>query len=250
MIFQNATDSWSRWFYTNAPAAWFSAVAAVSTLVYVLRSRKKPKRIVVRETKNTTLVTIWPSVRGNIELFYSGRKINNLAQVNVDIFNEGSEVIQRPTLTVVLPVGCSVLAAVLEPEEEGMNHKIDQNKVTVLLPYLNPVSEHKHIWKLSILADGDTAKVTVSGGGEGWSVQHTTLPTAEQIAKWAPAITVGFLASMVFLFFYLRYITMHFGVGPFEFSWRALVLSFPGMVPTLLLMASTIWLVNRPSRSA
>ena len=124
----------------------------------------------MRETKNTTLVTIWPSVRENIELFFAGRKINTLAQLDLDIFNEGSEVIQRPSLTLKLPTGCHVLAALLVPEGDGVSHKVEENKIAVVLPYLNPFSEHKHIWKLSILADGDTAKVMVDGG-EGWSVQ-------------------------------------------------------------------------------
>jgi hypothetical protein len=242
--------TFGRWFYTNAPAAWISAVIATVGFLLVLRSRKKPKRIIVRETKNTTLVTIWPSVRSNIELFYAGRKINNLAQVNVDIFNEGSEVIQRPSLAVVLPVGCNVLAAVLEPEEEGISHEINKNKVTVLLPYLNPVGDHNHVWKLSILADGDTTKLTVSGGGEGWSVQHTTLPSGELLAKWAPALLIGLLGAMVFLFFYERYITIHFGVGAFEISWRALVLGFPGIIPVLLLLIFVSWLARRPSRKS
>lgn len=248
MIIQNAPDSLARWFYTNAPAGWIVAVVATAGFLWTLRSRKKPKRIIVRETKNTTLVTIWPSVRKNIELLFAGRKINTLAQLDLDIFNQGSEVIQRPRLTVTLPAGCNVLAALLVPDSDGVNHKIEGNKIALQLPYVNPFSEHKHIWKLSILADGDTAKVTVNGGGEGWSVQLSQLPTVAQRAKRNKTILLCGLGSLIFLFFYERFITIHFGVGPYEFSWRALILGFPGVIPVLFWLGLSFWL-DRPTRN-
>lgn len=231
MIIQNAPDSLTRWFSTNAPAAWISAVVAISTLVYVLASRKKASRIVVRETKNTSLITIWPSVRENIELTYLGHKIDTLAQIDLDIFNQGSEVIHRPTIRVALASGSRVLGTRLIPEDNGTHRILEGDGVTLTLPYINPVAQHKHIWKLSILADGDTERITVSGGGEGWSVQHSALPTSDQLRARRTVLTVAGICALFFSFAFGRYMETKYGIRFFEVSWRAFLTGILGSLP-------------------
>ena len=231
MIIQNAPDSLARWFSTNAPAAWISAVVAISTLAYVLVSRKKASRVVVRETKNTTLVTIWPSVRENIELTYLGHKIDTLAQIDLEIFNQGSEVIQRPTIRVALASGSRILGTRLIPESNGTQRILEGDGVTLTLPYINPVAQHKHIWKLSILADGDTEQITVSGGGVGWSVQHSPLPTSDQLRTRRTVLTIAGLLSLMFSILFNSYIQDRYGIGFFEVSWRAVLTGLIGSIP-------------------
>jgi hypothetical protein len=244
MPIQNAPDSLTRWFFTNAPAAWISAVVAISTLVYVLSSRKKASRIVVRETRNTTLVTIWPSVRENIELLYLGHKIDTLAQIDLDIFNQGSEVIHRPSLAVALPSGSRVLGTRLIPEDDGAYRQVEGAKVTLILPYINPVAQHEHIWTLSILADGDTERITISGGGEGWSVQHSPLPTSEQLRGRRTVLTMAGACAVSFSFAFGWYMETRYGIRFFEVSWRAFFTGALGSLPLFLVGVSAYRLLG------
>jgi hypothetical protein len=247
-LYSDSDATVGHWFYTNAPAAWISAVIATVGFLLVLRSRKKPKRIIVRETKNATLVTIWPSVRNNIELFYTGSKINTLAQVELDIFNQGSEVIQCPSIGLMLPTESRVLGMRLTPDNDDTHQRFEGNKVILTLPYINPIGEHKHIWKLSILADGDTEQIVVSGGGEGWSVQHSPLPTADQLRSRRTILTIAAVCSLMFSVFFNSYIQDRYGIGFFEVSWRALLTGSIGSLPLGVVAVLTFRLLDFRSR--
>ena len=71
MIDQPAQDSLRHWLYTNAPAAWTSAVIAFSLFIWNLALRKRPKRLVIRENENISYtqlpkvfkVFFWPFAR-------------------------------------------------------------------------------------------------------------------------------------------------------------------------------------------
>jgi hypothetical protein len=76
MIDQASQDTWLHWLYTDAPAAWLSALAAFIAFVLALRSRKKPKRLVVREIRNSSLIRIWPSIRPKIKMTFDDQPIN------------------------------------------------------------------------------------------------------------------------------------------------------------------------------
>jgi hypothetical protein len=228
MIFSDPQSALERWLYTNAPAAWISAVIAIISCLLVLRSRKKPSRLVFSELKNTSLVTIWPSVRDQIKISFAGKDVTALSQIDAEIFNEGSDVIQRPIFTVMLPQKTVVLGALVTPEDIKAEAKIEGNKVIIDFPYLNPVREHGQVVKLSILADGDTEQIVATGMGEGWSVRQQHLPTSKQ------RFFAGLVSAAIFLLFgivlghfYIRYVERNYGIPGSEMSWRAVVASLP-----------------------
>ena len=225
MIIQNAPDSFFHWLYTNAPAAWFSAVAAVTTLVLVLRSRKKPNRIVVRDVSNSSLVRIWPGVRDKITVAFLGRLIQNLGQVDLEIFNEGLEVIKHPSIEIALQGGSTILDLLLTPPDSQVQIKANANKVILIFPYLNPHREHKQIAKVSILLDGRAEQVVVSGGGEGWSSRHVTQPGSNELLDWFSKVLVGVLASGASLGYLARNI-----VTTGRFTNKSSVIVFAGII--------------------
>lgn len=199
MIIQNAPNNWTQWFYTNAPAAWFSAVTAITTLVFVLRSRKKPNKIVVREISNGSLVHIWPSVRDKITVAFLGRLIQNLGQLDLEIFNEGSDVIKHPGIEISLQGGSTILDLLLTPPDPQAQTQVNANKVILRFPYLNPHREHKQVVKVSVLLEGNPEQVVVSGDGEGWSCRHVPMPRPTQLLNSLTWSMILVLASGFFL---------------------------------------------------
>jgi hypothetical protein len=231
MILENPPSALERWLYTNAPAAWISAVIAVVSLLLVLRSKKKPSRLVVRELKNSSLITIWPSVRDQIKISFDGHSITALSQIEVELFNEGSEVIHGPTLTVTLAQKSNVLGTLLIPADVQAEAKISENRVVVNFPYLNPVRDHGQVFNLSILADGDTEQIAASGMGEGWSVRHLPLPSEKQRRFRTLATMVTWLIFIgIAGYFYLQFVEKHYGIPASEISLRAFVAFLPFLV--------------------
>jgi|ERR1019366_4137647 hypothetical protein len=115
MTAQTQPDSILHWLYTNAPAAWIAALAATTGLL--LQLRKRPKRLVIRETRNSSLIHVWPTVRSKVKITFNDQPIETLGQIGGEIFNEGSDTIQRPTFTLTLPSTAAILDAQVSPED-------------------------------------------------------------------------------------------------------------------------------------
>jgi hypothetical protein len=165
---QSVPDSWTHWVYTNAPAAWLSALVATIGCLILIRRRIRPRRLVIRELGTSSLVRVWPGVRQKIKISFDDRPITILGQIDYEVFNEGSDVIQNSDFTLTFPAESIVLDVLLTPEDVAAELKIEANKVTVRLPYINPVREHRQRLTLSILVDGNPAKVGIVGSGAGW----------------------------------------------------------------------------------
>src|SRR5258708_37084656 len=108
-MLQAPPDNVFHWLYTNAPAAWLSALAAIATLIYVLSKRVRPQKLVISEVGKSSLIQIWPSVRKKIAMNFDGNKIENLGQIDLDVFNSGSRVIQNPRFALTLPAETKVM---------------------------------------------------------------------------------------------------------------------------------------------
>ncbi len=224
---QSPTDTLWHWFYTNAPAAWFSAVAATVTLIYVLRTRKKPRRLVVRETAKSSLVRIWPSIREKIGITFDGRSIDTLGQIDLEILNEGSDTIQQPEITLTLPAETRVLDAHAIPEDLLAVCQIHPSKVIVKLPYLNPFRDHRQTVTLSILVEGPTGPVKATGGGEGWSLLHKRLPSKWQSFLNEAKGPLVFWVYMLSALLYKDWAWTKFGIAARKFVWRDLYILSP-----------------------
>jgi hypothetical protein len=227
-----------QWLYTNAPAAWTSAAVATVTCVVLIRFRKRPRRAVFKEIGNSSLVRIWPGVRSKISMAFEDRPIKKLGQIEGEIFNEGSETIQNPTVILGLPKGSIVLDVSVNPAELEGQSTTDGSNVRIRLPYLNPVGDHSQVVKVLVLVDGETEPLSVKGGGEGWSVRFAPLinPRRERYLL----ITLGLLGAAALLLAYLygAYIERHYGIGMNEVSWRSFIYDLPVLIimGTLLLL--------------
>jgi hypothetical protein len=244
MIIQNAPNSWTQWFYTNAPAAWFSAAAAVTTLALVLRSRKRPKRLVVREVSNSSLIQVWPGIRHQITVAFEGNPIDGLGQLDLELFNTGSDLIEDASFTLVLSKGTHILGCLSRPEHAKVTTEINDNIIKVVLPFLNPVKEHGHIVSISILVEDQADILTVTGMGHGWSLKYSALPTEKRVG-WYLGSMLGFLVLFATGgLFYPRYLEKHFGIGANELSPRVLV----AVLPIVALGALMIFVMNKIAR--
>ena len=229
------TEGVFHWLYTNAPAAWISAAVATITSIILIRSRKKPRRVVIRELNNSSLIRIWPGVRGKVRMTFEDRPIDGLGQIEGEIFNEGSDAIQNPTITLRLPKKSTVLAVSVSPADFEVESTIDANTVSIRLPYLNAVGDHKQVLKVSVLVDGETKPLRASGSGEGWSVRLVALANPRRVLY--QSVALAFLAGLSLggTYKYGRYIERHYGVPIDEVSWRAFFYDSPALVVLLVL---------------
>ena len=240
-VAETVSRSFSDWFYTNAPAAWITALIAVVTCIFVLWTRKKAQRIVVREIANSSLIRIWPGVRQKIKMTFEDRPIRTLGQIDANIFNEGSNVIQNPTFKLILPEESTILDTLVTPVDLGVKRTIHSNTVTITFPYLNPIREHKHLVELSMLVDGRTEPIYVTGSGEGWSVKHLSLATQRE-----KRYISFFVVCILFSYLYGLSVEKMFGIGMSEVSWRAFLSSLPLVI---ILVVGLVWII-RSSRKA
>jgi hypothetical protein len=248
IMMQSPSDNWLHWLYTNAPAAWISAFVAVGTLLYVLRNKTKPRRLVIREVSTSSLVRIWPGVRGKIKMSFDGNPISTLGQIDLDVFNSGSKAIQQPDFTLTLPAGTRILDSHATPQEARAELQIQENKVAIHLPYLNSFHEHRQIIMLSILVDGKTSPVHVAGAGEDWSVLHLRLPTVRQESLRELSRHAIPLVVAIATFPYIEWTAAKFGIGDWEISWRATRLFMPAILALAGIICWEIWMLNRKSR--
>jgi len=202
MFIQPQSESLWHWLYTNAPAAWISAVVATTALVASLKLGKRPKRLVVRELRTVTFLAVGPVLRRRIAMTIDGKSITDPRLIGYEIYNEGSDPIQNAALTITLPASTVVLSANARPSEcpAKCESGEPENLVEVSIPYLNPYREHKQLVHLLIFVDGDTRPAKASGGGEGWSVRYSPLPGRKQLRKlfiirsrwaWPPASSLS-----------------------------------------------------------
>jgi len=245
MLQQNQSQTWWHWLYTNAPAAWTSAIVAVVTLLLVLRTRRRPRRIVIREVSRSSLIGIWPNVRKSIRITFGGEPINTLGQIDVEIFNEGSDFIDQLTLNLILPTETRILGTHTDPEEANAQCQVDKNRLSVRLPHLNPYHEHRQILSLSVLIDGPTNPLKIRGGGQGWSLRYQPLPTQKQERRSQWVRMVMYLAFAASALFYLRWVNKRFAIDPLEVSWRAFYLDLPVLIVSFVLMGLEFWNTKR-----
>jgi hypothetical protein len=223
-----------QWFYTNAPAAWLSAVIATLTCIYVLITRKRPQRLAVRHEASSPLVRVWPSIRKKITVAYDNRPVDSLGQIDVTVLNEGSEIIENPSIIISLPKGSKVLSVLIDPSNFGTSRTTDESQVEVSWPYSNPFREHKQIVRISLLVEGDTTPVAISGHGHGWSIRHVPLPTVRQITYRVAAFFAFSVGGLITGYFYAYLLETRFAVPSSEVSLRALLVSLPFVVPFLI----------------
>ena len=249
MLDPKASDGIWGWFSTNAPAAWISALIATVSLLLVLRSRKQPKKLVIREVKNSSLIKIWPGIRDKITVSFGDRQVGSLGQMEIELLNSGSEVIEHASCTLQLSKDAHVLGTVLRPEYIESTTLIEDSTIKINIPYLNPMREHEQVMKLSILVEGDAELVDASGMGQGWSVRLERLPSLRRVKMYSYLLLTVILIDLPFAFFYFRYLEKHWRIPISEISWKAFFAQSPGVLPAAVCFLLLFRLFHNQSTS-
>lgn len=245
-----------QWFYTNAPAAWLSAVIALFSLTFVLVARKRPNRVLVRLISASSLVKIWSGVKEKIALTFEGKNVTALGLLEFTIANTGSDAIKQASITFTIPSSSQILGVQITPSDCQATCTIDQNRFTVLMPYLNPHRDHYQVFDVTALVDGQLEPISVSGIGEGWSARYQGLPTDRQLKRNRRVLIMLLFLFGAITFFYMKLIEQYFGVPGNEYSLRSAVASLPlviGMIGVSVLSYRTAFYYSarlRPRRDA
>lgn len=230
------------WLFSAAGAAWIVGIIALIGLLLSLLHRKRPNKLVCKEVARISLIKIRKEVRDMINVSFNKTPVKNLALVEMDIFNKGSEVIRDILLTVKFSENTKVLGNSFKffPENLAVTtDSIESNRVKIKIPFLNPFHLHKHIIRLNMLCDGDIEKFKVIGSGEGWSVQSLRFPSKKELEKrlWKTAAAL-FIELLLAWFVYIPFIERHWGISSSEYSLRA----FLAGLPLILIFFITFWL--------
>lgn len=236
------SKSFLGWLFSEAGAGWIIGIVSLIGLLLSLLLRKRPNRLICKEVSRTSLVKIRKEVRDKIDVSFNNNPVKNLAQVEMDIFNKGSEVIRNILLTVKFSKTTRVLAKSFEVVPENLAvtmDSIESNQVKIKIPFLNPIRPHKHRIKANIVCDGDTEKYKVIGSGEGWSVQSLRFPSKKELEKrrWKTTAAL-FIELLLAWFVYIPFVERHWGIPPSEYSLRAFLAFFP----FILIFFATFWL--------
>lgn len=230
------------WLFSAAGAGWAVGIVAIIGLLYTYLVGKRPNRLICKEVSRTSLVKIRKEVRDKIDVSFNNNPVKNLAQVEMYIFNKGSEVIRDILLTVKFLKNTRILATSFEVIPENLavtTDSIESNQIKIKIPFLNPIRPHKHRIRLNMLCDGDIEKYKVIGSGEGWSVQSLRFPSKkESIKSYWKMMAALFIETLLAWFVYVPFIERHWGISSSEWSLRA----FLTLLPFILIVFVTIWL--------
>jgi len=222
-------QSFIKWLLSQAGAGWLVGIVSLIGLL-VIFAKKKAQRLVYKEIRTTSLVRIKETVREKIAVSFNNEPVENLAQIETEIYNEGTRVIKDILLTFKYPKGTKVLDVPSEvtPDDMKVEKVIEGRQVQVKIPYLNPLRQHKHKVRLATVVDGKVENIKVTGGGEGWSIRRIMLPSARRLTFRLGVISVLWFAFLVLSFPYSRIIVQGvFGIDPMEISVRAFLAFLP-----------------------
>ena len=222
--------SFLDWLFSAAGAGWTVGIASLIGLLYTYLVRKRPNKLVCKEVSRTSLVKIREEVRDKIDVSFNNNPVKNLAQVEMDIFNKGSEVIKNILLTVKFSKNTRVLATSFEVVPENLAVTMDSiksNQVKIKITFLNPIRPHKHRIKVNIVCDGDIEKYKVIGSGEGWSVQSLRFPSKKELKKRHLKTMAALFIELLAFLIYIPFVERHWGISSSEYSLRAFLAYFP-----------------------
>lgn len=243
--------SFLDWLFSTAGAGWIVGIVSLIGLLYTYLVRKRPNRLVCKEVSRTSLVKISKEVRDKIDVLFNNNPVKNLAQVEINIFNKGSEVIRDILLTVKFSKKTRVLATSFEVVPENLVVTMDSigsNLAKIKIPFLNPIRPHRHRIKANIVCDGDVEKYKVIGNGEGWSVQSLMFPSKKELLRRFSITAIALFIELLFtIFVYTPFVERYWGIPSTELSLRAFLVTLPivlVIVVTFLLGRKSIYLLR------
>lgn len=243
--------NWSAlwdWLFTEAGAGWVFGIVSLATLLVTSARRHRPGRVLVRDLHRTSLVRIRPDVRRRIAVAFDGATVSALGAIEVEVTNEGSDVIRDPQITIVFGGGARVLEASSAKDHADLPVRVEtrEESVVVSLPFLNPFKDHRQGVRLSCVVDGSLRHVSVRGSGDGWSVVHKPLLDRQSFVKRQRAINRAMGAFLPLLGIYFWWTSRFRGIGFNEWSWRA----FYSNIPVLIVFGVLVFIVVRTTKAA
>lgn len=235
------------WLFSDAGAGWVFGIVSLLAVIISYVGRKRPNRIVIREVLRSTLGNFMGEFKKDIQILVDGKRVFQLGQIDVEIYSEGSTPVTAPVITLTVPAHSKILDVAVEAQDDCLaTSEIVNNKGIIKIPFLNPVREHGHFLKASIIVDGNMDNVEVTGSGVGWSVRHLrTIATDEVVSRM-----FLFLLGSIFLVFigdlYYKFIESRFSVNPAEWSLKSLLYA----LPFLLVFGLFGWWFIRPFKAS
>ncbi len=207
-------NAFKSWVFSDAGAGWvFGALTIITTVTITLIRRKRPNIIVCKEVDKFTLIKINRKVKENTLIKYKNSEIKDLAQIDLEFFNNGAETIKNLEIKISLPENTKILDVITNKTSDVVGKKIiGDNSIDINLAYLNSYNDHKSKASMSIVCDGDIRNIDVHGGGAGWSLKHKKLLSKEQVKR--RVILVAFLLIVELVIYYLirgRFFDFNFG---------------------------------------
>lgn len=176
--------------FWKSGAGWIAC--AITVGLFVLKAwmdRKRPQKVVCRQYRTTSLVSVQKSVGQRIKVSLDDKVVRNLSLIEFTMFNSGDSIIKDINVKFKFHAKTQVLD-LLARESRKMTDGflvthaiIEPNVVEVIVPYLNSFSEHRHKIALAILCDGNVEGVETIGGGVGWSTEYEEDFTSTNKAK-------------------------------------------------------------------
>lgn len=189
-------QNFTKWLFSEAGAGWVFGFVSLAALVVAVFNRKKPNRLVVNEVRKIKLANVKKQVGGKVKITYDSKPVEDLGQLEFEIFNEGTNTIKEPEISCFLSENTQILDTSIISSTGNFpseNHT-DGHKTTIKFPYVNPYREHRHVIKLLINFNGQAEITRFEGTGEGWSVRHKPSWTSRQEQR---AMIVGMASVFV-----------------------------------------------------
>ncbi len=190
------------WLLSTAGAGWVFGFVTLATFLWALWRRRRPRRVVCKELGRTSLVRIRKSAREKIAISFDGKPVSRLAQVEIDVFNQGSEVVKDASVTFRFPESTMILDISYEAVPENLKVDVEMvrgNEAEVRIPFLNPVRQHGDRVRMGFVCDGSVGQPKVVGGGEGWSVESAIRPSRMEVSRRMNKVMLAILVELPFL---------------------------------------------------
>jgi len=177
----------------------FASALVLIGLYWVVFIRKRPSRVLVEQTLETTLVSTPKDLdltdAEPITLLYGENPVDMLWMTELRVRNLGRDVISRVHLRVQVDNETRLLGADLANLPPGTQwdsdtyYQIHGNTLGIALSYLNPFHEHKQETTIKVLCNRKPQiPLTIKGGGKGWSVAFVSSTMKENVQRKASII--------------------------------------------------------------
>ena len=209
-----------NWFFSDAGAGWVlgivSLLGSLIGFLWMIRNKSRPKVVVCRELDRISLLRISKSAKEKISIKFNKKTIQDLSQLRLEIYNDGSDFVEDVKLEIILEENTSILEAsfIVDPKNFESQMETKGNCAEIIIPFLNPIAHHKQKIIVSIVCDGDPGKIKIVGGGKGWSVFQIPLLSPKEQEKRARIEKATVRISTLLMIGYAFFLVAKWGVKP------------------------------------